>query len=69
MPTRIAIEAKPVDFEGIDTGFLNLYLVKTQTDSRGRVLSEKVSIGAGEQVAFAKLSVGLRLTSLDFQII
>jgi Ca2+-binding RTX toxin-like protein len=45
MPTVIAIEAKPVEFEGIDTGFLHLYLVKTVTDDQGRVISEKVIRG------------------------
>ncbi|MBB3019556.1 Ca2+-binding RTX toxin-like protein [Microvirga lupini] len=45
MPTVIAIEAKPVEFEGIDTGFLHLYLVKTVTDEQGRVISEKVIRG------------------------
>ena len=38
MPTVIAIEAKPVEFEGIDSGFLHLYLVKTVTDDQGRVI-------------------------------
>ncbi|WP_052002868.1 calcium-binding protein [Microvirga sp. BSC39] len=45
MPTVIAIEAKPVEFEGIDTGFVHLYLVKTVTDDQGRVISEKVIRG------------------------
>lgn len=45
MPTVIAIEAKPVEFEGIDSGFLHLYLVKTVTDELGRVVSEKVIRG------------------------
>jgi Ca2+-binding RTX toxin-like protein len=45
MPTVIAIEAKPVEFEGIDTDFLHLYLVKTVTDDQGRVISEKVIRG------------------------
>jgi|GEM_PF-6690736 len=45
MPTVIAIEAKPVELEGIDTGFLHLYLVKTVTDEQGRVISEKVIRG------------------------
>ncbi|MBJ6126307.1 calcium-binding protein [Microvirga splendida] len=45
MPTVIAIEAKPVEFEGIDSGFLHLYLVKTVTDEQGRVVSEKVIRG------------------------
>jgi len=45
MPTVIAIEAKPVELEGIDTGFLHLYLVKTVTDDQGRVISEKVIRG------------------------
>ena len=45
MPTVIAIEAKPVELEGIDTGFLHLYLVKTVTDEQGRVVSEKVIRG------------------------
>jgi hypothetical protein len=45
MPTVIAIEAKPVEVRGIDTGFLHLYLVKTVTDDQGRVISEKVIRG------------------------
>jgi hypothetical protein len=45
MPTVIAIEAKPVEFEDLDTGFLHLYLVKTVTDDQGRVVSEKVIRG------------------------
>ena len=48
MPTVIAIEAKPVELEGINTGFYHLYLVKTATDSQGRVLSEKVIRGTAE---------------------
>ncbi|MBJ6124908.1 calcium-binding protein [Microvirga splendida] len=45
MPTVIAIEAKPVEFEGLNTGFFHLYLVKTVTDEQGRVVSEKVIRG------------------------
>ena len=45
MPTVIAIEAKPVEFEGLGSGFLHLYLVKTVTDEQGRVISEKVIRG------------------------
>jgi Ca2+-binding RTX toxin-like protein len=45
MPTVIAIEAKPVEFEGIESGYLHLYLVKTVTDSQGKVLSEKLIRG------------------------
>jgi Ca2+-binding RTX toxin-like protein len=45
MPSVIAIEAKPVEFEGIDSGYLHLYLVKTVTDAQGRVVSEKVIRG------------------------
>ncbi|MEE1658161.1 calcium-binding protein [Microvirga sp. CF3062] len=45
MPTVIAIEAKPVEFEGVDSGFFHLYLVKTVTDEQGRVVSEKVIRG------------------------
>jgi Ca2+-binding RTX toxin-like protein len=45
MPTVIAIEAKPVEFEGLDSGFLHLYLVKTVTDEQGRVISETVIRG------------------------
>ncbi|MCD6070392.1 MAG: hypothetical protein K0S42_908, partial [Microvirga sp.] len=45
MPTVIAIEAKPVEVRGVDTGFLHLYLVKTVTDEQGRVISEKVIRG------------------------
>ncbi|MBB4039959.1 hypothetical protein GGR34_001606 [Microvirga flocculans] len=48
MPTVIAIEAKPVDLEGVISGFLHLYLVKTVTDSHGHVLSEKVIRGSLE---------------------
>jgi len=46
MPTVIAIEAKPVEFENVDSTFLHLYLVKTETDAQGRVLSEKVIRGS-----------------------
>ena len=45
MPSVIAIEAKPVEFEGVDTGFLHLYLVKIVTDAQGRIVSEKVIRG------------------------
>jgi hypothetical protein len=45
MPTVIAIEAKPVEVRGIDSGFFHLYLVKTVTDEQGRVISEKVIRG------------------------
>jgi Ca2+-binding RTX toxin-like protein len=45
MPTVIAIEAKPVEFEPINSGFLHLYLVKRVTDEQGRVISEKVIRG------------------------
>jgi hypothetical protein len=45
MPSVIAIEAKPVEFRGIETGYFHLYLVKTVTDAKGRVLSEKVIRG------------------------
>jgi hypothetical protein len=45
MPAVIAIEAKPVEFEGLDSGFLHIYLVKTVTDEQGRVVSEKVIRG------------------------
>jgi Ca2+-binding RTX toxin-like protein len=48
LPTRIAIEARPLDIGGINSGFVHLYLVKTETDSRGRVLSEKVIRGSLE---------------------
>jgi hypothetical protein len=48
MPTVIAIEAKPVEFEGIDTDYLHLYLVKTVTDAEGQVLSGKVIRGSLE---------------------
>ncbi|WP_262030650.1 calcium-binding protein [Microvirga sp. Mcv34] len=46
MPTVIAIEAKPVDFEKVDSNFLHLYLVKTETDNQGNVISEKVIRGS-----------------------
>jgi RTX calcium-binding nonapeptide repeat (4 copies) len=46
MPTRIAIESKDVEYGGINSGFQHLYLVKTVTDSQGRVLSEKVIRGS-----------------------
>jgi len=46
MPTRIAIESKDVEYGGFNTGFQHLYLVKTVTDSQGRVLSEKVIRGS-----------------------
>lgn len=45
MPTVIAIEAKPIEFQGVETDFFHLYLVKTVTDDAGRVLSEKVIRG------------------------
>jgi Ca2+-binding RTX toxin-like protein len=45
MPSVIAIEAKPVEFQGIGGDFLHLYLVKTVTDEQGRVISEKVIRG------------------------
>jgi Ca2+-binding RTX toxin-like protein len=45
MPTVIAIEAKPVDFEDVETGFLHLYLVRIETDEQGRIISEKVIRG------------------------
>jgi len=48
MPTVIAIEAKPLDFYGFYSGFVHLYLVKTTTDSAGRVISEKVIRGSLE---------------------
>ena len=46
MPTTIAIESKDVEYEGFNTEFQHLYLVKTVTDSQGRVLSEKVIRGS-----------------------
>jgi Ca2+-binding RTX toxin-like protein len=45
VPTTIAIESHPVTFQGIDTGFDHLYLVKTVTDAEGRVRSETVIRG------------------------
>jgi Ca2+-binding RTX toxin-like protein len=45
MPTLIAIEAKPLEFRGINSGFHHLYLVKTRTDDAGNVISEKVIRG------------------------
>jgi Ca2+-binding RTX toxin-like protein len=45
MPTVIAIEAKPLEFRGINSGFHHLYLVKTRTDDAGNVISEKVIRG------------------------
>ncbi|ANY77694.1 hypothetical protein BB934_05145 [Microvirga ossetica] len=45
MPTVIASEAKPVEFKGLDSDFLHLYLVKTVTDEQGRIVSEKVIRG------------------------
>lgn len=48
MPTVIAIEAKPLEFESFDSGFFHLYLVKTTTNSQGEVLSEKVIRGSLE---------------------
>ncbi|WP_305846574.1 M10 family metallopeptidase C-terminal domain-containing protein [Microvirga sp. VF16] len=50
MPTVIAIEAKPLEFEDIDSGLFHLYLVKTETDARGRILSEKVIRGSLEGI-------------------
>lgn len=46
MPTTIAIESKDVEYEGFNTEFQHLYLVKTVTDAQGRVLSEKVIRGS-----------------------
>lgn len=45
MPTVIAIEAKLLEVQGINAGFHHLYLVKTETDDAGRVISEKVIRG------------------------
>ncbi|WP_457089038.1 calcium-binding protein [Microvirga sp. P5_D2] len=45
MPTVIAIEAKLLEVRGINAGFHHLYLVKTQTDAAGNVISEKVIRG------------------------
>jgi Ca2+-binding RTX toxin-like protein len=45
VPTTIAIESHPVDFEGFETGFEHLYLVKTVTDAAGKVVSETVIRG------------------------
>lgn len=45
MPTVIAIEAKLLEVRGFNAGFHHLYLVKTQTDDTGRVISEKVIRG------------------------
>jgi Ca2+-binding RTX toxin-like protein len=45
MPTVIAIEAKLLEVRGINAGFHHLYLVKTQTDDAGRLISEKVIRG------------------------
>jgi len=50
MPTAIAIEAKPLEFKGIESGFFHLYLVRTQTDASGRVVSEKVIRGSLEGI-------------------
>jgi hypothetical protein len=66
MPTVIAIEAKPVEFEGIDTGFFHLYLVKTVTDEQGRVVSEKVIRGtAGSEGDLETLADANLATSPD----
>lgn len=46
MPTVIAIEAKPLGIRDINSEFHHLYLVKTVTDSQGRVVSEKVIRGS-----------------------
>jgi hypothetical protein len=48
MPSVIAIEAKPLEFENINSGFFHLYLVKTETDDQGHVISEKVIRGSLE---------------------
>lgn len=50
MPTVIAIEAKPLEFEDINSGFFHLYLVKTETDAGGRIVSEKVIRGSLEGI-------------------
>ncbi|MBD2746205.1 hypothetical protein IC232_05770 [Microvirga sp. BT688] len=66
MPTVIAIEAKPVEFEGIDSGFVHLYLVKTVTDEQGRVISEKVIRGtAGSNGDLETLVDANLATSVD----
>jgi Ca2+-binding RTX toxin-like protein len=66
MPTVIAIEAKPVEVRGIDTGFLHLYLVKTVTDEQGRVISEKVIRGtAGSNGDLETLVDANLATSVD----
>lgn len=45
MPTTIAIESRNVTLFGIVTEFQHLYLVKTVTDTAGRVLDERVIRG------------------------
>jgi RTX calcium-binding nonapeptide repeat (4 copies) len=63
MPSAIAIEAKPLDFQGIDSGFFHLYLVKTVTDASGDVTSEKVIRGSLEGVDDLETSAGINLSS------
>ncbi len=45
MPTTIAIESHPVEFQGNDTGYDHLYLVRTVTNFEGRIVSETVIRG------------------------
>jgi len=48
MPTTIAVESKPVEFQRLITSYQHLYLVKTTTDAQGRILSEKVIRGGAD---------------------
>jgi len=63
MPTVIAIEAKPLEFQEINSGFFHLYLVKTTTDAAGRVLSEKTIRGSFEGLGHLGTTAGADLAS------
>ncbi|MGF9763302.1 calcium-binding protein [Microvirga sp. 0TCS3.31] len=63
MPTVIAIEAKPVEFRGVDSGFFHLYLVKRVTDEQGNVVSEKVIRGTAGGEGELETLAGVDLAS------
>jgi Ca2+-binding RTX toxin-like protein len=65
MPSAIAIaiEAKPLEFEDVNSGFFHLYLVKTETDDTGRVISEKVIRGSLEGIGDLGTIAGADLAS------
>ena len=67
MPTVIAIEAKPVELRGIDTGFLHLYLVKTVTDEQGRVVARATVESEPAAIAAWLLGLGLRFGRIGLE--